>query len=80
MRYAFVALVRAYQILLSPLLGANCRFHPTCSAYSIEAFRVHGAWRGLALSVKRISKCHPWGESGYDPVPPKDPPSQHQTP
>ena len=80
MRHVFIALVRAYQILLSPLLGSNCRFHPTCSAYSIEALRVHGAWRGLALSVKRISKCHPWGESGYDPVPPKDPPTKTQTP
>ena len=80
MRHAFIALVRAYQILLSPLLVSNFRFHPTCSAYSIEAFRVHGAWRGLALSAKRISRCHPWGESGFDPVPPKDPTTKTQNP
>ena len=73
MRHVLIAFVRLYQILLSPLLGSNCRFHPTCSAYSIEAFQVHGAWRGFLLSVRRIGKCHPWGSSGYDPVPPADP-------
>ena len=72
MRHVLIAFVRLYQILLSPLLGSNCRFHPTCSAYSIEAFQVHGAWRGFLLSVRRIGKCHPWGSSGYDPVPPAD--------
>ena len=72
MRHVLIALVRVYQTLLSPLLGANCRFHPTCSAYSVEALQVHGVWRGLLLSLRRISKCHPWGDSGYDPVPPPD--------
>ena len=76
MRYVLIAAVKVYQMLLSPLLGANCRFHPTCSAYSVEALQVHGAWRGLVLSIKRISKCHPWGASGYDPVPPQNPPSK----
>lgn len=76
MRYVLIAGVKVYQMLLSPLLGANCRFHPTCSAYSVEALQVHGAWRGLVLSIKRISKCHPWGASGYDPVPPRNPPSK----
>ena len=56
MRYVLIAAVKVYQMLLSPLLGANCRFHPTCSAYSVEALQVHGAWRGLVLSIKRISK------------------------
>lgn len=69
MRHLLILLVRAYQILLSPLLGANCRFHPTCSAYSIEAMQKHGAARGGWLALKRIFRCHPWGGSGYDPVP-----------
>ncbi len=69
MRHLLILLVRAYQILLSPLLGANCRFHPTCSAYSIEAMQKHGAARGGWLALKRIFRCHPWGGSGHDPVP-----------
>ncbi|MAO46007.1 MAG: membrane protein insertion efficiency factor YidD [Crocinitomicaceae bacterium] len=71
MRHILVALVRAYQILLSPLLGSNCRHEPSCSAYSIEALKVWGAGKGLILTVKRIAKCHPWGASGPDPVPQK---------
>ena len=79
MRHLLIAFVRLYQIAISPLLGSNCRFHPTCSAYSIEALRVHGAWRGLGLAMKRIGKCHPWGPTGYDPVPPRsdEPHSTH---
>lgn len=69
MRYVFIALVRLYQILISPLLGSNCRFAPTCSAYSVEALQKHGAWKGGWLAIKRISRCHPWGGDGYDPVP-----------
>jgi putative membrane protein insertion efficiency factor len=69
MRHVFIALVRLYQILISPLLGSNCRFTPTCSAYSIEALQKHGAWKGGWLAIKRISRCHPWGGDGYDPVP-----------
>ena len=69
MRHLLILFVRAYQILLSPLLGANCRFHPTCSAYSIEAMQKHGAARGGWLALKRIFRCHPWGGSGHDPVP-----------
>lgn len=67
----FIALVRAYQIILSPWLGANCRHEPTCSRYAIEAFETWGAWKGLGLTVRRISRCHPWGTQGHDPVPPK---------
>lgn len=63
--------IRLYQILLSPLLGASCRFVPTCSAYGIEAIRLHGAWRGGLLTARRISRCHPWGSHGHDPVPPR---------
>lgn len=63
------ALVRAYQLLLSPVLPASCRYQPTCSAYAVEALEKHGALRGGWLAVRRISRCHPWGGSGYDPVP-----------
>jgi len=65
----FIALIRIYQVVISPWLGAKCRFSPTCSAYAIEAFQKHGIFRGFWLAVKRISRCHPWGGSGYDPVP-----------
>lgn len=65
----FVFLIRVYQTILSPLTPASCRFHPTCSQYSLEALRKYGLLKGGKLAVKRISKCHPWGGSGYDPVP-----------
>lgn len=65
----FVGLIKIYQYLISPLLPASCRFHPTCSHYSLEALQKHGLFKGGKLAVKRISKCHPWGGSGYDPVP-----------
>src|SRR5207237_6827273 len=61
--------VRAYQVTLSPLLPASCRYYPTCSAYAIEALERHGAVRGLWLSVRRILRCHPFRPGGYDPVP-----------
>ncbi len=64
-----VLLVRAYQIALSPLFPASCRYYPTCSAYTIEALKKHGPLKGAWLGLKRISRCHPWGGSGYDPVP-----------
>ena len=65
----FLFFVWFYQITISPLLGANCRYNPTCSAYSKEAIKKHGPWKGLYLSIKRIGSCHPWGGSGHDPVP-----------
>ena len=68
---ALIFLIRCYQKSISPLLGANCRFVPTCSAYAIEAIRVHGAAKGSALAVWRILRCNPFGKPGYDPVPPK---------
>jgi uncharacterized protein len=61
--------VRAYQWFISPLLPASCRYEPTCSAYAIEALEQHGLLRGAFLTVRRLLRCHPWGGSGYDPVP-----------
>lgn len=63
--------VKVYQHGISPLLGSNCRFSPTCSAYTIEAIRVWGPFKGTWLGIRRISKCHPWGAHGWDPVPKK---------
>ena len=65
----FIGLIRFYQGAISPLLGAKCRFTPTCSAYGLEAVRKHGPWKGGGLALKRILSCHPWGRHGYDPVP-----------
>ncbi|HYT67133.1 MAG TPA: membrane protein insertion efficiency factor YidD [Vicinamibacterales bacterium] len=64
-----IALIRVYQFTLSPFLGGSCRFLPTCSSYAIEALRTHGAIRGSALALRRLSACHPLGRSGFDPVP-----------
>lgn len=63
--------VRFYRYALSPLLPRSCRFHPSCSAYTLEAIRVHGPWRGGWLGLRRIGRCHPWNDGGYDPVPPR---------
>ena len=65
-----IQLVRIYRYAISPWLGPNCRFQPTCSEYAIEALREHGLFRGGGLAIRRILSCHPWGGSGYDPVPP----------
>ena len=66
-----IFLVRAYKVVLSPLIGSCCRFEPTCSSYCIEALRAHGAVRGVWLTAKRLLRCRPFGPSGYDPVPRK---------
>ncbi|MGN0974903.1 MAG: membrane protein insertion efficiency factor YidD [Gemmiger sp.] len=67
----FVRLIRCYQRYISPLLGHNCRFTPTCSQYAIEALQVHGALKGTLLALWRILRCNPFGRYGYDPVPPR---------
>jgi putative membrane protein insertion efficiency factor len=67
----FIFIVRVYQATLSPLLSGQCRYHPTCSHYGIEALRVHGAFKGLSLTFSRIVRCNPFSKGGYDPVPPK---------
>jgi putative membrane protein insertion efficiency factor len=68
--FPFIVLIKIYQWVISPLLGrSKCRFTPTCSQYGLEAFKKHGPIKGFWLTVKRISKCHPWGPHGYDPVP-----------
>jgi len=66
-----ILLIRAYQMIISPLLGSNCRFMPTCSQYAIGSLKSHGLIEGSFLTIKRIIKCHPWGGHGYDPIPTK---------
>ena len=67
--YPFVLLVRFYQIAISPLKPPTCRFTPTCSSYALEALKRYGLFKGGMLAITRIMRCHPWGGSGYDPVP-----------
>ncbi|MDD3876952.1 MAG: membrane protein insertion efficiency factor YidD [Bacteroidales bacterium] len=69
LNWILILLIRFYQGAISPLLGPSCRFTPTCSVYSIEAIKKYGPFKGSYLSIKRILSCHPWGKSGYDPVP-----------
>lgn len=66
-----LGLVWLYRLAISPWLGNNCRYEPSCSEYAMDALRIHGAFRGSWLAAKRIGRCHPWGGSGYDPVPEK---------
>jgi len=68
-RAALLRLIRLYQLTLSPWLGRQCRYEPTCSHYAAEALQRFGVRRGVWLAAKRIGRCHPWGQSGYDPVP-----------
>lgn len=72
MKKLSILLIKIYQIFISPLCPGVCRFRPTCSQYATEAIRVHGIIKGTWLGFKRICRCHPWGGSGYDPVPPKE--------
>jgi putative membrane protein insertion efficiency factor len=69
-RYVPVYLLKAYRLLISPLYGQTCRFYPSCSAYSLEAYETHGVLRGTYLTVRRLARCHPWNPGGIDPVPP----------
>ena len=72
MKRVLISLIRGYALLLSPFLGNNCRYVPSCSAYMQEAIERFGAWRGLWLGLKRIGRCHPFHEGGYDTVPEAD--------
>ncbi len=69
MAFPFILIIKMYQLLISPILPANCRYQPTCSHYTVEALKKYGIFKGGWLGIKRISRCHPWGKSGYDPVP-----------
>ena len=69
MRTLLILVVRAYQVTLSPLFSGCCRFEPSCSNYMIEALQRHGVFKGLYLGIRRLLRCHPFGGSGYDPVP-----------
>ena len=75
MSWLLIKLLRLYQLLVSPALhtllpaASGCRFTPTCSQYAVDALRAHGAWRGLWLAARRLTRCHPWGGHGYDPAP-----------
>jgi hypothetical protein len=73
-------LIQVYRRVLSPLLPSTCRFHPTCSCYGAEAYRVHGFWRGTWLTVRRVARCHPWHPGGVDPVPSSAQPELHTNP
>jgi uncharacterized protein len=71
MRFMLIAIIRFYKTFISPVLGNNCRFYPSCSTYSMEAFELHGVLKGLYLTARRLLKCHPFHEGGIDPVPEK---------
>ena len=72
MRRLMLFLINIYRWFLSPLLGSNCRYYPSCSHYAQDAISTRGALRGSLLAARRIARCHPWADGGYDPVPPKD--------
>jgi len=76
--WPLIQLVRLYRYAISPWLGSNCRYDPTCSSYAIEALQKHGVLKGGWLAARRIARCHPWGGSGYDPVP-ADPEEHDET-
>jgi uncharacterized protein len=71
MRFMLIAIIKFYKYFISPLLGSNCRFYPSCSSYSLEALQRHGALIGSYLTLKRLLKCHPFHQGGIDPVPEK---------
>ena len=72
MKKLMITLIRFYQYCISPILPNVCRYKPSCSEYFIQALQIHGIFKGSYLGIKRLLRCHPWGGSGYDPVPPKE--------
>ncbi len=74
MKHLLIGVIRAWRFAISPLYGQVCRYHPSCSAYALEAVTVHGSLRGTWLAGRRLVRCHPWSDGGYDPVPPRDRP------
>jgi putative membrane protein insertion efficiency factor len=84
MKYLLIGVLRLYRLLISPLYGQVCRYHPSCSEYALEAVTVHGSIRGSWYAVRRLARCHPWAAGGCDPVPPRRgsstaPPSDSQS-
>jgi putative membrane protein insertion efficiency factor len=71
MKYVLIALLRGYRAVISPLYGQVCRYHPSCSAYALEAVTEYGSVRGSWMALRRLLRCHPWAPGGYDPVPPR---------
>ncbi len=69
LKFLLLLLIRIYRLVLSPFLGPCCRFHPSCSAYALDAIERHGVWRGAGLATRRMLKCHPYHPGGFDPVP-----------
>jgi putative membrane protein insertion efficiency factor len=70
-RWLLIGLLRGYRVAISPLYGQVCRYHPSCSAYALDAVTAHGSLRGSWLTTRRLLRCHPWAAGGYDPVPPR---------
>lgn len=78
MKYVLIGLLKVYRAVISPLYGDVCKFHPTCSAYALDAVRIHGSLKGTWLTLRRLVRCHPWSLGGYDPVPTTDAQKVHR--